>query len=63
MKRHFQPQEREDGDWGWPEWIYKSKLCLTNMTAFYCEVNGSVDEMRAMDAVYLDCRRSFNMVC
>jgi len=49
-------------DWGWPEWIYNSKLCLTNLTAFCDEVNGSVDKMRAVDAVCLGCRRSFNMV-
>ena len=62
MGSHFQPYEREEGDWGQPEWIYKSKLCLTNLTAFCDEVNDSVDKMRSMDAVYLDFRRSFNMV-
>lgn len=38
MENHLQPYEREEGDWGWPEQIYKSKLCLSTLTPFYDEV-------------------------
>lgn len=38
----------------------KVKSCLANMTAFYYETWGLVDEQKAVDAVYLDISEAFD---
>jgi len=40
----------------------KGKSCLTNMTAFYNGMTSCVDEGRAVDIVYLDFSKAFDMV-
>lgn len=40
----------------------KAKSCLTNLTAFYNEVTGFVDEKSTMDVVYLNVSKVFNTI-
>ncbi|CAM5135987.1 unnamed protein product [Eretmochelys imbricata] len=40
----------------------KGKSCLTNLIAFYDEITGSVDEGKALDVLFLDCSKAFDMV-
>lgn len=40
----------------------KRNSCLTNMVAFYNEVPGLEDEGRAMDVVYFDFSKGFDVV-
>ncbi|CAM4588764.1 unnamed protein product [Lepidochelys kempii] len=40
----------------------KGKSCLTNVIAFYDEITGSVDEGKAVDVLFLDFSKAFDMV-
>ncbi|CAM5153498.1 unnamed protein product [Eretmochelys imbricata] len=40
----------------------KDKSCLTNPIAFYDEITGSVDEEKAVDVLFLDFCKAFDMV-
>ncbi|CAM4692249.1 unnamed protein product [Lepidochelys kempii] len=40
----------------------KGKSCLTNLIAFYDEITGSVDEGKAVDVLFLDFSKTFDMV-
>ncbi|CAM4649274.1 unnamed protein product [Lepidochelys kempii] len=40
----------------------KGKSCLTNLIAFYVEITGSVDEGKAVDMLFLDFSKAFDMV-
>ncbi|CAM5149486.1 unnamed protein product [Natator depressus] len=40
----------------------KSKSCLTNLIPFYDEITGSVDEGKAVDVLFLDFSKAFDMV-
>ncbi|CAM4553610.1 unnamed protein product, partial [Lepidochelys kempii] len=40
----------------------KGKSCLTNLIAFYDEITGSVDEGNAVDMLFLDFSKAFDMV-
>ncbi|CAM5165957.1 unnamed protein product [Eretmochelys imbricata] len=40
----------------------KGKSCLTNLLAFYDEITGSVDEGKAVDVLFLDFSKAFDMI-
>ncbi|CAM4549155.1 unnamed protein product [Caretta caretta] len=42
--------------------LTKGKSCLTNLIAFYDEITGSVDEGKAVDVLFLDFSKAFDMV-
>jgi len=41
----------------------KGRTCLTNLISFYDRVTHLVDEGKAIDLVYLDFNKAFEVVC
>lgn len=40
-------------------WFIKQKSCFNNLTTFYNEITGLVDERRAVNTVYLEFSKAF----